>query len=226
MLEAYRAHVAERAEQGVPPLPLSADQVNGLVELLKNPPAGEEDTLMDLLINRVPPGVDDAAYVKAAFLAAVAKGEAASPLVNKEKAVELLGTMLGGYNIQPMIDLLDDADLGGLAAEQLKYTLLMFDAFHDVNEKAKAGNANAKAVVESWANAEWFTRKADVPAEIKLTVFKVTGETNTDDLSPAQDAWSRPDIPVHALAMLKMEREGIVPDDNGNTGPIKLIEEL
>ncbi|MGA0973987.1 MAG: bifunctional aconitate hydratase 2/2-methylisocitrate dehydratase [Sedimenticolaceae bacterium] len=226
MLEAYRTHVAERAEQGVPPLPLSAEQVNGLVELLKNPPAGEEDTLMDLLINRVPPGVDDAAYVKAAFLAAVAKGEAASPLVNKEKAVELLGTMLGGYNIQPMIDLLDDADLGGLAAEQLKYTLLMFDAFHDVNEKAKAGNANAKAVVESWANAEWFTRKADVPAEIKLTVFKVTGETNTDDLSPAQDAWSRPDIPVHALAMLKMEREGIVPDDNGNTGPIKLIEEL
>jgi len=226
MLEAYRTHVAERAEQGVPPLPLSAEQVNGLVELLKTPPAGEEETLMDLLINRVPPGVDDAAYVKAAFLAAVAKGEAASPLVNKEKAVELLGTMLGGYNIQPMIDLLDDADLGGLAAEQLKYTLLMFDAFHDVNEKAKAGNANAKVVVESWANAEWFTRKADVPAEIKLTVFKVTGETNTDDLSPAQDAWSRPDIPVHALAMLKMEREGIVPDDNGNTGPIKLIEEL
>ena len=226
MLEAYRAHVAERAEQGVPPLPLSADQVNGLIELLKNPPAGEEDALMDLLINRVPPGVDDAAYVKAAFLAAVAKGEASSPLVNKEKAVELLGTMLGGYNIQPMIDLLDDADLGGLAAEQLKYTLLMFDAFHDVNEKAKAGSANAKAVVESWANAEWFTRKADVPAEIKLTVFKVTGETNTDDLSPAQDAWSRPDIPVHALAMLKMEREGIVPDDNGKTGPIKLIEEL
>ncbi len=226
MLEAYRTHVAERAEQGVPPLPLSAEQVNGLVELLKTPPAGEEDALMDLLINRVPPGVDDAAYVKAAFLAAVAKGEAASPLVNKEKAVELLGTMLGGYNIQPMIDLLDDADLGGLAAEQLKYTLLMFDAFHDVNEKAKAGNANAKAVVESWANAEWFTRKADVPAEIKLTVFKVTGETNTDDLSPAQDAWSRPDIPVHALAMLKMEREGIIPDDNGNTGPIKLIEEL
>jgi aconitate hydratase 2/2-methylisocitrate dehydratase len=226
MLEAYRAHVAERAEQGVPPLPLSADQVNGLVELLKSPPAGEEDALMDLLINRVPPGVDDAAYVKAAFLAAVAKGEASSPLVNKEKAVELLGTMLGGYNIQPMIDLLDDADLGGLAAEQLKYTLLIFDAFHDVNEKAKAGNANAKAVVESWANGEWFTRKADVPAEIKLTVFKVTGETNTDDLSPAQDAWSRPDIPVHALAMLKMEREGIVPDDSGKTGPINLIEEL
>ncbi len=226
MLEAYRAHVAERAEQGVPPLPLSADQVNGLIELLKNPPAGEEDALMDLLINRVPPGVDDAAYVKAAFLAAVSKGEASSPLVNKEKAVELLGTMLGGYNIQPMIDFLDDADLGGLAAEQLKYTLLMFDAFHDVNEKAKAGNANAKAVVESWANAEWFTRKADLPAEIKLTVFKVTVETNTDDLSPAQDAWSRPDIPVHALAMLKMEREGIVPDDSGKTGPITLIDEL
>ena len=200
MLEAYRTHVEERAAQGIPPLPLSAEQVNGLVELLKAPPAGEEETLVDLLTNRVPPGVDEAAYVKAGFLAAVAKGEASSPLVDERKAVELLGTMLGGYNIQPLIGLLDDAELGELVAEQLKFTLLMFDAFHDVEEKAKAGSANAKAVLQSWADAEWFTRKDDVPAEIKLTVFKVTGETNTDDLSPAQDAWSRPDIPLHALA--------------------------
>jgi len=226
MLEAYRTHTEERAAQRIPPLPLNAEQVNDLVELLKAPPAGEEETLLDLLTNRVPPGVDEAAYVKAGFLAAVAKGEASSPLVDRRKAVELLGTMLGGYNIQPLIDLIDDAELGELAAEQLKFTLLIFDAFHDVEEKAKAGNANAKAVMQSWADAEWFTRKDDVPAEIKLTVFKVTGETNTDDLSPAQDAWSRPDIPLHALAMLKNEREGIVPDDAGKVGPIKAIESL
>ncbi|MCG8489342.1 MAG: bifunctional aconitate hydratase 2/2-methylisocitrate dehydratase [Chromatiales bacterium] len=226
MLEAYRQHVAERAEQGIPPLPLNAQQVADLVELLKSPPAGEEETLLDLLTNRVPPGVDDAAYVKAGFLAAVAKGEAASPLVDKAKAVELLGTMLGGYNIQPLIELMDDAELGELAAEQLKFTLLMFDAFHDVKEKADGGNANAKAVMSSWAEAEWFKRKPDVPAEIKLTVFKVTGETNTDDLSPAQDAWSRPDIPLHALAMLKNEREGIKPDEQGKIGPISDLNAL
>ncbi|MBW9262761.1 MAG: bifunctional aconitate hydratase 2/2-methylisocitrate dehydratase [Candidatus Thiodiazotropha sp. (ex. Lucinisca nassula)] len=226
MLEAYRQHVAERAEQGIPPLPLNAQQVADLVELLKSPPAGEEETLLDLLTNRVPPGVDDAAYVKAGFLAAVAKGEAASPLVAKAKAVELLGTMLGGYNIQPLIELMDDAELGELAAEQLKYTLLMFDAFHDVKEKADAGSANAKAVMNSWAEAEWFKRKPDVPKEIKLRVFKVTGETNTDDLSPAQDAWSRPDIPLHALAMLKNEREGIKPDEQGKIGPIVELNAL
>jgi aconitate hydratase 2/2-methylisocitrate dehydratase len=209
MLEAYRQHVEERAQQGIPPLPLDAQQVADLVELLKNPPAGEEGSLLELLTDRVPPGVDEAAYVKAGFLDALAKGETTSPLIAKEKAVALLGTMLGGYNIQPLIELLDDADLGALAGEQLKYTLLMFDAFHDVKEKADAGNANAKAVVQSWADAEWFSRKPDVPEAIKLTVFKVTGETNTDDLSPAQDAWSRPDIPLHALAMLKNEREGI-----------------
>ncbi|MES9833161.1 MAG: bifunctional aconitate hydratase 2/2-methylisocitrate dehydratase [Candidatus Thiodiazotropha sp. DIVDIV] len=209
MLETYRLHVEERAQQGIPPLPLDAQQVTDLVELLKNPPAGEEEALLDLLTNRVPPGVDDAAYVKAGFLAAVAKGEAQSPLVDKPKAVELLGTMLGGYNIQSLIEMMDDAELGELAAEQLKFTLLMFDAFHDVKEKADAGSTKAKAVMQSWADAEWFKRKPDVPEEIKLTVFKVTGETNTDDLSPAQDAWSRPDIPLHALAMLKNEREGI-----------------
>ena len=226
MLQAYREHVEERAAQGIPPLPLNAEQVNELVALLKAPPAGEEATLVELLTDRVPPGVDEAAYVKAGFLAAVAKGETASPLIDKHRAVELLGTMLGGYNIQPLIDLLDDAELGALAADQLKYTLLMFDAFHDVEDKAKAGNANAKAVIQSWADAEWFTRKPDVPAEIKLRVFKVTGETNTDDLSPAQDAWSRPDIPLHALAMLKNARDGIDPDDAGKVGPIKTIDAL
>ncbi len=226
MLEAYRQHSEERAAQGIPPLPLSAEQVNELVALLKTPPAGEEQALVELLTDRVPPGVDEAAYVKAGFLAALAQGEAASPLIDRRKAVELLGTMLGGYNIHPLIALLDDSEVGELAAEQLKFTLLMFDAFHDVEEKAKAGNANAKAVIESWADAEWFTRKPPVPAEIKLTVFKVTGETNTDDLSPAQDAWSRPDIPLHALAMLKNARDGIEPDDAGKIGPMKTIEAL
>jgi len=226
MLEAYRQHVAERADQGAPPLPLDAEQVNELVTLLKQPPAGEEQTLVDLLTHRVPPGVDEAAYVKAGFLAAVAKGEASSPLIDRERAVELLGTMLGGYNIAPLIELLDDSELGELAAEQLKFTLLMFDAFHDVEQKAAAGSANAQAVMQSWAEAEWFTRRHKVPEEIALTVFKVTGETNTDDLSPAQDAWSRPDIPLHALAMLKNAREGIVPDEPGKVGPMQTIEAL
>ncbi|UTO04899.1 bifunctional aconitate hydratase 2/2-methylisocitrate dehydratase [Moraxella sp. FZLJ2107] len=226
MLEQYRAHVEERAALGVPPQPLTDAQTADLVELLKNPPAGEEAYLVDLLENRVPAGVDQAAYVKAAFLSAVAKGEAVSPLVSKERAVYLLGTMLGGYNVAPLIELLDNAELGGLAAEALKKTLLVFDAFHDVEEKAKAGNANAKAVLESWAEAEWFTSRADVPEEITITVFKVTGETNTDDLSPAQDAWSRPDIPLHANAMLKNERDGIKPEQPGVVGPLSQIKEL
>ena len=226
MLEAYRQHVEERAQQGIPPLPLDAAQVAQLVELMKNPPAGEEQALLELLTDRVPPGVDEAAYVKAGFLAALAKAEAKSPLIPAQRAVELLGTMMGGYNILPLIDLLDDDELGELAGEQLKYTLLMFDAFHDVREKAEAGSANAQAVMQSWADAEWFKRRDPLPAEIKLRVFKVTGETNTDDLSPAQDAWSRPDIPLHALAMLKNERDGIVPDDPGKIGPINKMVEL
>lgn len=226
MLEQYRAHVQERAALGVPPQPLTDAQTADLVALLKNPPAGEETFLVDLLENRVPAGVDQAAYVKAAFLSAVAKGEAVSPLVSKERAVYLLGTMLGGYNVAPLIELLDNAELGGLAADALKKTLLVFDAFHDVEEKAKAGNANAKAVLESWAEAEWFTSRADVPEEITITVFKVTGETNTDDLSPAQDAWSRPDIPLHANAMLKNERDGIKPEQPGVVGPLSQIKEL
>nr|WP_086938426.1 bifunctional aconitate hydratase 2/2-methylisocitrate dehydratase [Thaumasiovibrio occultus] len=226
MLEAYRKHVEERAAQGVVPKPLDAEQVSGLIELLKNPPAGEEAFLLDLFENRIPPGVDEAAYVKAGFLAAITKDEAASPLVSKAKAAELLGTMQGGYNIQPLVELLDDAELAPISVKALSHTLLMFDAFYDVEEKAKAGNASAKQVMESWANAEWFLSKPNVPEKATLTVFKVTGETNTDDLSPAPDAWSRPDIPLHALAMLKNVRDGIDPDDPGNIGPIKQIEAL
>ncbi|WP_011629197.1 bifunctional aconitate hydratase 2/2-methylisocitrate dehydratase [Alkalilimnicola ehrlichii MLHE-1] len=209
MLEAYRKHVEERAAEGVPPKPLDAEMTAQLVELLKNPPAGEEQTLLDLITYRVPPGVDEAAYVKAAFLSDVAKGETECPLIDRKRAVELLGTMQGGYNIATLVELLDDAELAPVAAEQLKHTLLMFDAFHDVEEKAKAGNEHAKAVVQSWADAEWFLAKPEVPEKLTVTVYKVPGETNTDDLSPAPDAWSRPDIPLHAKAMYKMPREGV-----------------
>ncbi|MCG3884669.1 bifunctional aconitate hydratase 2/2-methylisocitrate dehydratase [Photobacterium leiognathi] len=226
MLEAYRKHVEERAAEGVVAKPLDAEQVAALVELLKNPPAGEESVLLDLLENRIPPGVDEAAYVKAGFLAAITKGEAQSPIVSKEKAAELLGTMQGGYNIEPLIALLDDESLAPIAVKALSHTLLMFDAFYDVEEKAKAGNAFAQQVLQSWADAEWFLSKPALAEKITLTVFKVTGETNTDDLSPAPDAWSRPDIPLHALAMLKNERDGIVPDQAGSVGPIKQIEAL
>ncbi len=226
MLEAYRKHVEERASEGVPPKPLNAEQVAGLIELLKAPPAGEEDFLLDLISNRVPPGVDEAAYVKAGFLSAIVKGEATSPLLSKEAAVKLLGQMLGGYNISTLVELLDDADLCNLAAEQLKHTLLMFDAFHDVEEKAKSGNESAKSVMQSWADAEWFTSRAKVSESMKMVVFKVTGETNTDDLSPAPDAWSRPDIPVHARAAYKMTRDGLEPEEHGVTGPMKQIEDI
>ncbi|HQE38817.1 MAG TPA: bifunctional aconitate hydratase 2/2-methylisocitrate dehydratase, partial [Zoogloea sp.] len=226
MLEAYRQHVAERAALGIPPLPLSKQQTQSLVELLQNPPAGEEAFLVDLLTYRVPAGVDDAAKVKAEFLAKVAKGEVACALVSKVKATELLGTMLGGYNVKPLIDLLGDAETGAAAAEGLKKTLLVFDFFHDVKELADKGNANAKGVLKSWADGEWFTSRPAVPASQKLTVFKVTGETNTDDLSPAPDAWSRPDIPLHALAMLKNPRPGIEADEPGTRGPLKQLEAL
>ncbi|ABU72385.1 bifunctional aconitate hydratase 2/2-methylisocitrate dehydratase [Vibrio campbellii] len=226
MLEAYRKHVEERAAEGVVPKPLDAEQVAGLVELLKNPPQGEEAFILDLLENRIPPGVDEAAYVKAGFLTAVAKGEVESPLVSREKAAELLGTMQGGYNIAPLVEFLDDDLLAPISVKALSHTLLMFDAFYDVEEKAKAGNAFAQQVLQSWADAEWFTSKKKVAEQITVKVFKVTGETNTDDLSPAPDAWSRPDIPVHAKAMLKMERDGIVPDQPGRVGPINQIEEL
>ncbi|QQP90209.1 bifunctional aconitate hydratase 2/2-methylisocitrate dehydratase [Skermanella sp. TT6] len=226
MLEAYRQHVAERAALGISPLPLSARQTEELIGLLKTPPAGEERFLVDLVTYRVPAGVDDAAKVKAAFLARVAKGEESCALISRVKATELLGTMLGGFNIKPLIDLLADAECGAAAAEGLKTTLLMFDYFHDVKELADQGNANAKAVMRSWADAEWFTSRPEVPESLTLTIFKVTGETNTDDLSPAPDAWSRPDIPLHALAMLKNPRPGIEPDEPGARGPVRQLESL
>ncbi len=237
MLEAYRAHVATRAAQGIPPLPLTKQQTVELIELLKNPPAGEEAFLVDLLTYRVPAGVDDAAEVKAKFLAKVGAGETAPAgeprktetacsLISRGKATELLGTMLGGYNVKPLIDLLDDAECGAVAANALKKTLLMFDAFHDVADKSKNGSANAQAVMQSWADAEWFTTRPEVPQSLKVTIFKVTGETNTDDLSPAPDAWSRPDIPLHALAMLKNPRPGILPDQPGERGPLKQLDAL
>ncbi|GGX88603.1 bifunctional aconitate hydratase 2/2-methylisocitrate dehydratase [Vogesella alkaliphila] len=228
MLEAYRQHVAERAALGIPPLPLTAKQVEELVELLKNPPAGEEETLVELITHRVPPGVDDAAKVKASFLAAVAEGSVKSPLVSRETATQLLGTMLGGYNVKPLIDLLGDAQVGAIAAEGLKKTLLVFDFFHDVQVLAEGGNANAKAVLQSWADAEWFTSRPEVAQKITVTVFKVPGETNTDDLSPAPDAWSRPDIPMHYLAMLKNTRPDAAfkPEEDGKRGPMQFIEDL
>ncbi|MEE4280189.1 MAG: aconitate hydratase B, partial [Halieaceae bacterium] len=226
MLEAYRTHVAERAELGIPPKPLTAEQVADLVELLKAPPAGEEDFLLELLSERVPPGVDEAAYVKAGFLSAIAKGETECALISREAAVALLGNMHGGYNIETLVGLLTDDALAGLAAEELKHTLLVFDAFHDVAEMASGGNAHAQAVMDSWAEGEWFTRRPATPESIKVAVYKVTGETNTDDLSPAPDAWSRPDIPLHALAMYKMAREGITPEEPGVRGPMAQIKEI
>ena len=226
MLDLYRQHVAERAALGIPPLPLSAQQTADLIELLKSPPQGQEDALVELITHRVPAGVDDAAKVKASYLAAVAHGTEKCPLITRQKATELLGTMLGGYNILPLIDLLDDTLVAGIAAEALKKTLLMFDAFHDVKEKADKGNAYAKAVLQSWADAEWFTSRPEVPKSLTVTIFKVTGETNTDDLSPAPDAWSRPDIPLHAIAMLKNPRPGIEPQEAGKIGPVKLINSL
>jgi aconitate hydratase 2/2-methylisocitrate dehydratase len=228
MLQSYRQHAAERAALGIPPLPLDARQVTELIELIKAPPAGEEAFLLDLLTHRVPPGVDDAAKVKASFLAAVAHGDIQVGLVSKAKATELLGTMVGGYNVHPLIELLDDAEVASVAAEGLKKTLLMFDYFNDVAAKAKAGNAKAQEVLQSWAEAEWFTTRPEVPKSITVTVFKVPGETNTDDLSPAPDAWSRPDIPLHYLAMLKNTRPDAAfkPEEDGKRGPMQFIEDL
>jgi aconitate hydratase 2/2-methylisocitrate dehydratase len=229
MLQAYRQHVAERAVLGIPPLALDAQQTADLIELIKSPPAAEEasgEFLMELLTHRIPPGVDDAAKVKASFLSAVAHGDFAVALISKTKATELLGTMVGGYNVKPLIDLLDDAEVAASAAAALKKTLLMFDFFHDVAEKSKAGNAFAKDVIQSWADAEWFTSRPEVAQKITVSVFKVSGETNTDDLSPAPDAWSRPDIPLHYLAMLKNARPGITPEEDGKRGPMQFIEDM
>ena len=225
-LQTYREHVAKRQASGLPPLPLTAEQTAEVIELLKNSPAEDADFLFNLITHRVPAGVDNAAKVKASYLAAVALGTEKNQIISRAKATELLGTMLGGYNISPLIQLLDDIEVGGLAAEALKKTLLMFDQFHDVKEKAEAGNFNAKAVLQSWADAEWFTSRPEVPASLILTIFKVAGETNTDELSPASDAWCRPDIPLHALAMLKNGRDDITPDDEGVRGPVKLLNQL
>jgi aconitate hydratase 2 / 2-methylisocitrate dehydratase len=220
MLTEYKNSVTERAQECIPPQPLNADQTAELIELLKAPPAGEEDFIVELISNRVPAGVDEAAYIKAAFLADICKAKTSSPLITATDAVDLLGTMLGGYNIQPLIDCLDNEELAPKAAQALSASLLVFDAFHDVDEKAKQGNNFAKQVLASWANAEWFTTKDELAEKITVTVFKVPGETNTDDLSPAPDAWSRPDIPLHANAMLKMPR------DNFTDKPLQTIEEL
>ena len=201
MLKAYQTHVQEPAALQLPPLPLSAEQVSAVVELLKNPPAGSAQ-LVELIENQTPAGVDKAAYVKAAFLADIAKGTAKSPLISPDKAVQFLGTMLGGYNVQALVSLLD-TPMAAQAVSALSTTILMFDAFHDVDVLMKAGNAHAKKLMESWANAEWFTTKPILAESLKMVVFKIDGETNTDDLSPAQEAWSRPDIPLHAKAMLE-----------------------
>ena len=239
-LQAYDAHVAERASMaegkmgGVAPKPLDSTQTAELIEEIKSAKSGDAnaDRLVELISHRVPPGVDEAAYVKASYLSAVALGEVPETLISKKRAVELLGTMQGGYNVSTLIKLLSSAedDLRNCASDQLKHTLLVFDAFYDVEELYKSGTGTAKeaaqSVLESWANAEWFLSKPDVPDKITVTVFKVTGETNTDDLSPAQDAWSRPDIPLHALAMLKNSRDGIVPEKDGECGPLSQIEEL
>ena len=221
MLKSYAKHCAERAELGLVPVPLDAEQTAALVELLKAP--ADESTheqLRELIRERVPAGVDQAAYIKAAFLAAIVRRETESPLITREDAVDLLGMMHGGYNIAPLIECLDDADLADEAARALSKTLLMFDAFYDVAERAKDGQKYAQQVLQSWADAEWFTDAAEVPDKVTVTIFKVPGETNTDDLSPAVDAWSRPDIPLHALAMLKNPRAGL--DDK----PLKTLEKL
>ena len=232
-LSDYDAHVKERASLadgiGVAPKPLDASQVNGLIDEIKTSKDPKVlDKCVHLLEERIPPGVDEAAYVKASYLSAVALGKEVSTVITPKRAVELLGTMQGGYNVNTLIELLssEDKEMQSTAAEQLKHTLLVFDAFYDVVELSKNGNEAAKEVMESWANAEWFLSKPAVPKKITVTVFKVTGETNTDDLSPAQDAWSRPDIPLHALAMLKNSREGIDPEKEGEVGPLKQIEGL
>ena len=216
MLKAYRDHAAERTALGLPPLPLNAEQTTALTELLKSPPAGEGAFLVDLLENRIPAGVDDAAKVKAAFLSDIASGRTGSPLVSKQHAVKLLGTMLGGYNVTALVSLLD-TDLAADSVEALKHTILIFDAFQQVADRMQAGNAHAKALIQSWAEGEWFTAKPALVETIKTVVFKVPGETNTDDLSPAQAAWSRPDIPLHAKEMLVAK----MPDALGTVAQLK-----
>ena len=226
ILEAYRKHVAERAALGIPPLPLSAKQTEEVGALLKSPGGEDGAMLVELFTNRVPAGVDDAAKVKATFLTKVAKGQEPCAFISKTKATELLGTMLGGFNVKPLIELLSVPECSSYAAKGLMGTLLIFDFFPEVKALADKGNVHAQSVLRSWADADWFTSRPEVPTSLTLTVFKVSGETNTDDLSPAPDAWSRPDIPLHALAMLKHARQGIEPEKPGSRGPVKQLESL
>ena len=226
MLENYKAHVAEREANNLPPKPMNVEWMQELVDALKSPVAGEEAFLIDLITHRVPPGVDEAAYVKAGFLKAIVASEVNSPLIDRAHAVKLLAKMHGGYNVAILVDLLDDAEVGQAAADALKHTILIFDAFYDVADKAKNNNVLAAEVIQSWANGDWFTSRDAVPESIRTHVFKVTGETNTDDLSPAPDAWSRPDIPLHAQAMYKMPRAGLEPEEAGVKGPITQIDAL
>jgi len=226
MFEAYKIHVAERAKNGIPAKPLTAQQTSELITLLENEQCEERECLINLLINQVSPGVDAAAKVKAEFLDKIIKEKTNQYGITPNNAINILGTMQGGYNIQPLIDALDDDELAPLAAIKLSHTILIFEKFKDIEQKAGNGNAHAKAIIESWANAEWFTERAGLDEKITLTVFKVPGETNTDDLSPAPEAWSRPDIPLHALSMLSSVREGVNPDQPGQCGPISQIQAL
>lgn len=226
MLEAYNKHVDERAEKNIPPKPLTAEQTQELITLLTSKTCEDKNALVELLAHRVPPGVDPAAKIKADFLYQQIKEENPASIIAPQQAIELLGTMQGGYNVQPLIHLLDDPRWASSAAEQLSATLLIFEKFKDVEEKAKQGNAWAQKVIHSWADAEWFLRRPALPEKITLKVFKVTGETNTDDLSPAPEAWSRPDIPLHALSMLCHPRDGVSPDEPGSRGPIRQLEQL
>ncbi|MSQ80991.1 MAG: aconitate hydratase B, partial [Candidatus Methylopumilus sp.] len=201
MIEDYRKEAADRLKEDLPPLALTAKQTAELVTLLKSPNTKDTNTLMELFCHRIPSGVDQAAYIKAAYLTDIAKGAEKSSLISPKYAIKLLGTMVGGYNVQSLISLLD-SDLADDVVQVLSHSILIFDAFHDVSEKVKSGNKAAMKLMESWANGDWFLKKSALPKEIKVVVFKVDGETNTDDLSPAQEAWSRPDIPLHAKAML------------------------
>ncbi|WP_058912499.1 bifunctional aconitate hydratase 2/2-methylisocitrate dehydratase [Entomohabitans teleogrylli] len=226
MLTEYRRAAAQREAQGIPPAPLNAEQTRALTALLQTPPSGEEAFILNLFSQRVPPGVDEAAQVKAEFLAHLTRGELSSPLIDARQAIELLGTMLGGYNVQPLIDALDNPRLAPDAVKALSHTLLIFDNFSRIEAKARQGNGHAHAVLEAWARADWFITRCPLPEKLTVTVFKVPGETNTDDLSPAPEAWSRPDIPLHALAMLKIPRDGIEPDEPGKVGPLRQVNEL
>ena len=218
--------IDKRLSQNIEPKILNYNEVKELCENIKNPQEDEREFLMYQFENRISPGVDDTSHLKASFLNSICIGETNCDLIDKKKAIQLLGTMQGGYNIEPLINMLDSEEFGDYASEELSKMILIFDYFYDIEKKANNGNKYAKKVLESWANGDWFLSNPEVPEKITVSVFKVTGETNTDDLSPAPDAWSRPDIPLHSLSMLKNQREGINPDEPGEIGPLKKINEL